>query len=68
MSEPLPDFRVHPPRSRELLGAAAATKMLAAEESDICFLTATEMAELIRRKKLSARETDWTPTSSKSSA
>ncbi len=28
-----------------------------AKSSDICFLTATEMADLIRRKKLSARET-----------
>ncbi len=30
--------------------------MLAAKASDICFLTAVEMADLIRRKKLSARE------------
>ena len=30
--------------------------MLAAPKSDICFLTAVEMAGLIRRKKLSARE------------
>jgi amidase len=41
----------------QLLGAAAATQLLAAQSPDICFLTATEMAELIRRKKLSARET-----------
>jgi amidase len=41
----------------QLLGAAAATQLLAAEGSDICYLTATEMAELIRRRKLSARET-----------
>src|ERR1051326_984515 len=36
--------------------AAAATPLLAAEGSDICFLSAVEMAALIRRKKLSARE------------
>jgi len=41
----------------QLLGVAAATPALAAKGSDICFLTATEMADLIRRKKLSARET-----------
>jgi amidase len=41
----------------QLLGAAAATQLLAAQGQDICFLTATEMADLIRRKKLSARET-----------
>src|SRR5271165_1186209 len=40
----------------QMLGAAAATAALAAETPDICFLTATEMAGLIRRKKLSARE------------
>src|SRR5580658_10099475 len=41
----------------QLLGVAAATGLLAREGSDICFLTASEMAKLIRRKKLSARET-----------
>lgn len=42
----------------KLLGAAAATHLAAAAQApDICFLTATEMADLIRRKKLSARET-----------
>ena len=41
----------------QLLGAAAATQLLAAQGQDICFLTATGMADLIRRKKLSARET-----------
>src|SRR5277367_1235895 len=41
----------------QLLGAAAATQLLAASGQDICFLSATEMAGLIRRKKLSARET-----------
>jgi len=40
----------------QLLGAAAATGALAAQTPDICFLTATEMAGLIRRRKLSARE------------
>ena len=40
----------------QILGAAAATPLLAAEAPDICFLTAVEMAALIRRKKLSARE------------
>src|SRR5579872_6685267 len=40
----------------QLLGAAAASQMLAKPASDICFLTATEMANLIRAKKLSARE------------
>ena len=41
----------------QLLGAAAATQLLAASGQDVCFLSATEMAELIRNKKLSARET-----------
>ena len=40
----------------ELLGAATATQLLAADTPDICFLTASEMADLIRRKKLSAHE------------
>src|SRR5271155_2838345 len=40
----------------QVLGAAAAAAALAAETPDICFLTATEMASLIRAKKLSARE------------
>src|SRR5579863_5366097 len=41
-----------------ILGTAvAATQLLAAQTSGICFLSATEMADLIRRKKLSARET-----------
>src|ERR1700722_1555624 len=57
MSDPLPDLRVTRREAAQLLGAAAATQLLAAEKSDICFLTATEMADLIRRKKLSARET-----------
>jgi len=41
----------------QILAAAAATPLLAAETPDICFLSAVEMAALIRRKKLSARET-----------
>ncbi|MBV9508572.1 MAG: amidase [Acidobacteriia bacterium] len=54
MSDPLVTRR----EAAQLLGAAAAaTPLLAAEGPDICFLTATEMAGLIRRKKLSARET-----------
>jgi amidase len=42
----------------QLLGAAAAaTQLLGASTPDVCFLSATQMADLIRRKKLSARET-----------
>lgn len=41
----------------QILGAAAAAPLLRAESPDICFLSAVEMASLIRRKKLSARET-----------
>jgi amidase len=47
-------------QAAQMLGAAVASTQLAAAASpgsDICFLSATEMAELIRRKKLSARET-----------
>jgi amidase len=40
----------------QLLGAATAANALAGEAPDVCFLTAVEMATLIRRKKLSARE------------
>jgi len=40
----------------QILSAAAASQLLAAESPDICFLSAVEMADLIRRKKLSARE------------
>lgn len=39
-----------------ILGAAAAAPLLAAGSPEICFLTAVEMAALIRQKKLSARE------------
>src|SRR5580692_9939545 len=57
MSDPLPDLRVTRRAAAQLLGTAAATHLLGASTPDICFLTATEMADLIRRKKLSARET-----------
>jgi amidase len=40
----------------QILGAATATHALGASAPDICFLSAIEMAGLIRRKKLSARE------------
>jgi amidase len=43
-------------QAAQLLGAAAASPLLAKPASDICFLTAVEMRDLIRRKKLSARE------------
>src|ERR1700678_1136070 len=57
MADPPPDLRVTRREAAQLLGVAAAAQLLAAEGPDLCFLTATEMAELIRRKKLSARET-----------
>jgi len=45
-------------QATKLLGAAAAAaQFVHAKESDICFLPATTIADLIRRKKLSARET-----------
>lgn len=40
----------------QMIGVAAAAQSLAAPVSDICFMNATEMATLIRKKKLSARE------------
>jgi amidase len=40
----------------QFLGAATVTQPLTAASPDICFMSATEMARLIRRKKLSARE------------
>jgi amidase len=48
----------HPTRREALSGLAAAPLLAAAAEStpDICFLSAVEMAGLIRAKKLSARE------------
>src|ERR1700733_8896230 len=57
MPDPPPAPLVTRREAAQLLGAAAATQLLAASGQDICFLTATEMASLIRRKKLSARET-----------
>ena len=57
MADQPPAPKVTRREAAQLLGAAAATQLLAAKSPDICFLTATEMADLIRRKKLSARET-----------
>ena len=39
-----------------LAGAALGSQLLAMPGSDICFLSAVEMAALVRRKKVSARE------------
>jgi amidase len=52
----------HPSRREALLGMAAAPIIESALEaqaaaSDVCFMSAIEMARLIRAKKLSARET-----------
>jgi amidase len=52
MSQPLVNRR----EAVQLLGAATATQALSADAPEICFLTAVELAGLIRRKKLSARE------------
>ena len=52
----MPDRSVTRREASQILGAAAAARLLAAEGPDICFLSAVEMAGLIRRKKLSARE------------
>jgi amidase len=52
MSRPLINRR----EAVQLLGAATAAQTLAGQGPDICFLSAVEMAGLIRRKKLSARE------------
>jgi len=58
MPESPSEPRVTRREAAQLLGAAAvASRLTAAQTPDICFLTATEMAGLIRRKKLSARET-----------
>jgi amidase len=51
------DPRVTRREAAQLLGVAAAAQLLAASGPDVCFLTAVEMAGLIRRKTLSARET-----------
>jgi amidase len=56
-ADPLLTRRTAAQKAAQLVGAAAATQLLSAKDSDICFLTATQMADLIRRKKLSARET-----------
>src|SRR5579863_1827237 len=52
----MPDPLINRREAVQLLGAATAAHTLAAQTPDICFLTAVEMARLIRRKKLSARE------------
>ncbi len=52
MSRPLINHR----EAVQLLGAATAAQTLAAKAPDICFLTAVEIASLVRRRKLSARE------------
>src|SRR6202035_5004845 len=59
----MPDRSVTRREASQILGAAATVPLLAAQSPvlsaqspDICFLTAVEMAEMIRRKKLSARE------------
>jgi hypothetical protein len=66
----MPDRSVTRREANQILGAAAATPLLAAQSPglaaqspvsaaqspDVCFLTAIEMADMIRRKKLSARE------------
>jgi amidase len=57
MPDPPADLLVTRREAAQLLGAAAAAQLAAAEGPDICFLSAIEMADLIRRKKLSARET-----------
>jgi amidase len=40
----------------QILGAAAAAQSLAEGAADLCFMSAVELAALIRKKKLSARE------------
>lgn len=52
----MPDPLINRREAVQLLGAATAAKTLAAQTPDICFLTAVEMAKLIRRRKLSAHE------------
>src|SRR6202035_1882 len=59
----MPDRSVTRREANQILGAAAATPLLAAQSPvlaaqspDICFFSAGDMAEMIRRKKLSARE------------
>ncbi len=50
------ESRITRRQASQVLGAAASAGSLLAEASDICSLTAVQMAALIRRKKLSARE------------
>ncbi|HEX5229902.1 MAG TPA: amidase [Bryobacteraceae bacterium] len=58
MSDSHSDPGVTRREAAQLLGVAvAATQLNAATPPEICFLRATEMADLIGRKKLSARET-----------
>ena len=52
----MPDRSITRREASQLMGAAAATPLLAAQGADVCFLSAVEMAGLIRRSKLSARE------------
>ena len=51
-----PDGRFTRRQAGRLAGAALGTQLFAMPASDICFLSAVEMAALVRRKKLSARE------------
>ena len=54
----MPDPQITRRQIGQALGAAAvASQLHAASAPDICFLSAVEMSRLIRRKKLSARET-----------
>lgn len=47
------DHKITRRQAGQILGAAAA---MAAQSPEVCFLTAVEMASLVRRKKISARE------------
>src|SRR5581483_8500979 len=60
MSEPSPDRLVTRREAAQILGVAVTAGQLASAATsapDICFMSATEMSQMIRRKKLSARET-----------
>ncbi len=62
MADSAKENRVTRREAAQLLGAAAASQLLAgpmpaAQMPDICFLSAVEMTQMISRKKLSARET-----------
>ncbi|HLH39023.1 MAG TPA: amidase [Bryobacteraceae bacterium] len=46
------DYKITRRQAGQILGAAA----LAAQTPELCYLTAVEMASLVRRKKISARE------------